>query len=237
MLSFASAAIAKDQLMPTLKLHYDGWVALPAAVRQQLGLNSGDKLDVALVDGTIVLRPAAKATRPVQSVDQEEAVDPPAPDAIGNAAHPDVAPARRGPGRPRKQAGADGASPAPKRPRGRPKRIPVPTAELPPAPTVSNEPWKLRRKADLQQQVARAEPAPLPSPLPYRTRSEAGSPAEERRPFRNVEVRKLGPRRRHNVSQVSSRTARNPLDRQLHADSHPDIDPASAEMPGIQEFR
>ena len=25
----------------------------------------------------------------------------------------------------------------------------------------------------------------------YRTRSEAGSPAEERRPFRNVEVRKL----------------------------------------------
>ena len=224
--------------MPTLKLHYDGWVALPAAVRQQLGLNSGDKLDVALVDGTIVLRLAAKATRPVQSVDQEEAVDPPAPDAIGNAARPDVAPTRRGPGRPRKhQAGADAASPAPKRPRGRPKRIAAPAAELPPAPTVSNEPWKLRRKADLQQQVARAEPAPLPSPLPYRTRSEAGSPAEERRPFRNVEVRKLGPRRRHNVSQVSSRTARNPLDRQLHADSHPDIDPASAEMPKIQEFR
>ena len=223
--------------MPTLKLHYEGWVSLPAALRQQLGLNSGDKLDVALVDGTIVLRLAAKATRPVQ-LDPEEAVDPPAPDAIGNAAHPDVAPARRGPGRPRKhQAGADGASPAPKRPRGRPKRIPVPTAELPPAPTVSNEPWKLRRKADLQQQVARAEHAPLPSPLPYRTRSEAGSPAEERRPFRNVEVRKLGPRRRHNVSQVSSRTARNPHDRQLHADSHPDIDPASAEMPRIQEFR
>ena len=56
----------KIKLMPTLKLHYDGWVALPAAVRQQLGLNSGDKLDVALVDGTIVLRLAAKATRPVQ---------------------------------------------------------------------------------------------------------------------------------------------------------------------------
>ena len=200
---------------------------------------SGCRLRLHTISGrSSVLRLAAKATRPVQSVDQEEAVDPPAPDAIGNAAHPDVAPTRRGPGRPRKhQAGADGASPAPKRPRGRPKRIPVPTAELPPAPTVSNEPWKLRRKADLQQQVARAEPAPLPSPLPYRTRSEAGSPAEERRPFRNVEVRKLGPRRRHNGSQVSSRTARNPHDRQLHADSHPDIDPASAEMPRIQEFR
>ena len=86
----------KIKLMPTLKLHYDGWVALPAAVRQQLGFSSGDKLDVALVDGTIVLRLAAKATRPVQNVGPEEAVDPPAPNAIGHAAHPDVAPARRG---------------------------------------------------------------------------------------------------------------------------------------------
>ena len=162
---------------------------------------------------------------------------PPAPDAIGHAAHPDVAPTCRGPGRPRKHQAADAASSTPKRPRGRPKRIPAPTAELPPAPTVSNEPWKLRRKADLQQQAARAEPAPLPSPLPYRTRSEAGSPAEERRPFRNVEVRKLGPRRRHNGSQIASRTARNPHDRHLHADSHPDIDPGSAEMPKLQEFR
>ena len=159
---------------------------------------------------------------------------PPAPDAIGHAAHPDVAPTCRGPGRPRKhQAGADAASSAPKRPRGRPKAEPGAGGRLPPAPTVNNEPWKLRRKADLQQQAARAEHAPLPSPLPYRTRSEAGSPAEERRPFRNVEVRKLGPRRRHNVSQVSSRTARNPLDRQLHANSHPDIDPGSAEMPKL----
>ena len=185
--------------MPTLKLHYDGWVALPAAVRQQLGLSSGDKLDVALVDGTIVLRLAAKATRPVQNVGPEEAVDPPAPNAIGHAAHPDVAPARRGPGRPRKhQAGADAASSAPKRPRGRPKRIPAPAVELPPAPIVSSEPWKLRRKEDPQARKPRAEPAPLPSPLPYRPRSEAGSPAEERRPFRNVEVRKLGPGRQHN---------------------------------------
>ena len=189
--------------MPTLKLHYDGWLLLPAALRRQLGLNSGDRLDVQLVDGTIVLRPATRAKRSVDHVDLEEVTDPPAPDTAGNAAQPDAAPTRRGPGRPRKhQAGADVASPAPKRPRGRPKRIPVPTAELPPAPTVSNEPWKLRRKADLQQQAARAEPAPLPSPLPYRTRSQAGPPVEERRPFRNVEVRKLGSRRRHNGSQV-----------------------------------
>ena len=56
--------------MPTLKLHYEGWVSLPAVLRQQLGLNSGDRLDVDLVDGTIVLRPAAKAKRPVPREDQ-----------------------------------------------------------------------------------------------------------------------------------------------------------------------
>ena len=55
--------------MPTLKLHYEGWVSLPAVLRQQLGLNSGDRLDVDLVDGTIVLRPAAttNARRPVRT--------------------------------------------------------------------------------------------------------------------------------------------------------------------------
>ena len=48
--------------MPTLKLHYEGWVSLPAALRQQLGLNSGDRLEVDLVDGTIMLRPTASGT-------------------------------------------------------------------------------------------------------------------------------------------------------------------------------
>ena len=99
--------------MPTLKLHYDGWLLLPAALRRQLGLNSGDRLDVQLVDGTIVLRPATKAKRSVDHADLEEVTDPPAPDTAGNAAQPDAAPTRRGPGRPRKhQAGADLASPA-----------------------------------------------------------------------------------------------------------------------------
>ena len=187
--------------MPTLKLHYDGWLLLPAALRRQLGLNSGDRLEVQLVDGTIVLRPATRAKCSVDHADPEEVTDPPAPDTAGNAVQPDAAPTRRGPGRPRKHhADVDVASLVPKRPRGRPKRIPVPPAELPPAPTVSNEPWKLRRKADVQQQAASAEPSPMPSPLPYLSRSEAGSPAEERRPFRNIEVRKLGPGRRHNRS-------------------------------------
>ena len=36
--------------MPTIKLHYDGWLALPAALRQALGMNSGDRLVAELVD-------------------------------------------------------------------------------------------------------------------------------------------------------------------------------------------
>ena len=46
--------------MPTLKLHYDGWIALPIGLRQTLGLNSGDRIEADLVDGALVLRPAAK---------------------------------------------------------------------------------------------------------------------------------------------------------------------------------
>ena len=67
--------------MPTLKLHYQGWVALPAALRQQLGLNSGDRLEVDLVDGTIVLRPAATTKRPPPREDQAAAIDFHAPAA------------------------------------------------------------------------------------------------------------------------------------------------------------
>ena len=37
--------------MPTLKLHYDGWLALPAGLRQKLGLNSGERVEAELVDG------------------------------------------------------------------------------------------------------------------------------------------------------------------------------------------
>ena len=43
--------------MPTLKVHYDGWISLPSALRQQLGLHSGTRLEVHLADGAIMLRP------------------------------------------------------------------------------------------------------------------------------------------------------------------------------------
>src|SRR3954452_18347156 len=43
--------------MSTVRLNYDGWLALPATVRQRLGLITGDRLDLELVDGIITLRP------------------------------------------------------------------------------------------------------------------------------------------------------------------------------------
>ena len=155
--------------MPTLKLHYEGWVLLPAVLRQQLGLNSGDRLEVDLVDGTIVLRPAATTKRPAPRADQEAAIDSPAPAAPETLVLTDDVPARRKPERPRKH---DLGAPTPKRPRGRPRAMRVPEPEPAPVRTVSSEPWKLRRKEDLQPQAASVEHAALPSPHPDRARSE-----------------------------------------------------------------
>jgi bifunctional DNA-binding transcriptional regulator/antitoxin component of YhaV-PrlF toxin-antitoxin module len=187
--------------MPTLKLHYDGWLSLPSGLRQKLGLGSGDRLEADLVDGAIVLRPAAKARRPAWR--EGEAADSPAADASEKLPlAPDVVPVKRKPGRPRKvvaDAGEPAPAPAPRRARGRPRK----TATMPepgPAalPAVAIGPPKLLKKADLQPKATPAEPtAPPPDPV-GRTRGDSGFQPVERRPFRNVEVRKLGPGRRHN---------------------------------------
>jgi AbrB family looped-hinge helix DNA binding protein len=183
--------------MPTVRLHYEGWVSLPSALRRKLGLNSGDRLEADLVNGTIVLRPAAKASSPVPR--DEQASGLPAADVPETLTPKAATPARRKPGRPRKGEAAAKLAPAakPKQRRGRPKAALAPEPGLAPRPVVSNEPWKLRRKEDLHPKAVSADQPPPPSRPPYRASSEAGSPADERRPFRNVEVRKLGPGRRH----------------------------------------
>jgi bifunctional DNA-binding transcriptional regulator/antitoxin component of YhaV-PrlF toxin-antitoxin module len=56
----------------TLKLHYDGWPALPAAFRQKLGLSKGTALEAELVGGTIVLRPAAAGLKRPARTETEE---------------------------------------------------------------------------------------------------------------------------------------------------------------------
>ena len=50
--------------MSTERLNYDGWLALPATVRHRLGLITGDRLDLELVDGVITLRPRRADTLP-----------------------------------------------------------------------------------------------------------------------------------------------------------------------------
>src|SRR5213080_1374975 len=51
---------SRENQVTTLKLHYDGWLALPAALRLELGLEKGAELELKLVDGTIVLRPSGE---------------------------------------------------------------------------------------------------------------------------------------------------------------------------------
>ena len=64
--------------------------------------------------------------------------------------------------------------------------------------------WKLRPKAALPE----VSPDPVPNAPPSRRREpswgSSGGEREERRPFRNVEVRKLGPGRQHNRSRQTT---------------------------------
>ena len=61
--------------MAMLKLHYEGWLALPTGLRQKLGLKSGDQLEAELVRGTIVLRRAGRPTSP-QTLPAEPEAEP-----------------------------------------------------------------------------------------------------------------------------------------------------------------
>ena len=190
--------------MATIKLHYDGWLSLPSGLRQKLGVGGGDRLEADLVDGTIVLRPATKGRHPArrEEVEEAEAAEPAAvtPETLPLTAA--ATPAKRKPGRPRKavDVGEPAPAPAPRKARGRPRKATALAAAPEPVarPVVSVGPARLLKKADLPPKAAPPEPAPPPVVTPGRARSDAGSRFEERRPFRHVEVRKLGPGRGHN---------------------------------------
>ena len=198
--------------MSTLKLHYDGWLVLPAGLRRALELESGDRLEAELVDGAIVLRPAKgkrPATRP------EKVAEPPVAVSVPTSLPEASTVAKRPRGRPRKVpvapaqaelllAPAEAPLPSPKRKPGRSRK--VVTAELAIAvepelgsPVAEGGVWKLRPRAELP--VTAPEPVPLPPRRAEPSRTGSGYEREERRPFRNVEVRKLGPGRRHNRPQ------------------------------------
>ena len=164
--------------MARIKLHYDGWLTLPAHLRAQLGLKSGDALEVVLVEDTLVLKPVAKGR---STAGPRAAAERPPPET-----EPTPVPGE-----------AAGAAPKPRR--GRPPRTAKAEAPEPASlPAAAPSPSQLRKKTVLPS-PALAEPAPSPPGPGRRRRDEAGHrPADERRPFRQVEVRKLCPGRGHN---------------------------------------
>src|SRR5689334_409344 len=90
--------------MTTVRLNYDGWLALPAVVRQRLGLATGDQLELELAGDTVTLRPRRSG-----GVIDRQAAELPATTAEPTAPAPPPAAAaspivKRGPGRPRKSA-------------------------------------------------------------------------------------------------------------------------------------
>jgi antitoxin component of MazEF toxin-antitoxin module len=94
--------------MATLKVHHQGWLALPERFCRQLGIDSGGTVEAELVDGTVVLRPAkrlAKAATGATATAAAAAV--PAPSALAAQVQDTEQPAA--------------APPAPKR-RGRPPK-------------------------------------------------------------------------------------------------------------------
>jgi hypothetical protein len=181
--------------MTTLKLYYGGWLALPAALRQTLGVGTGDGLEAELVDGTIRLRPAAGIKGAAEN--EPEATEP-AAEAPAPAPSPPAATSASRPSERRRKA----AVPAPPAPATAPER---PLARLRKAkPDPAPEPVSLTEegaRSELRRKVAL--PPPREEPVAVRGRVRAwvmpntGHEREERRPFPHVEVRKLGPGRRH----------------------------------------
>ncbi len=82
--------------MPNVKIYHDGWIALPATLRQQLALATGDELQIERVEGGLLLRVAKGAAMPV-----EEAMPVPVSQPV--TVEPEM-PVRRKPGRPKRVA-------------------------------------------------------------------------------------------------------------------------------------
>jgi antitoxin component of MazEF toxin-antitoxin module len=184
--------------MTTLKLYYGGWLALPAALRQTLGVDTGDGLEAELVDGTIRLRPAAGIKGAAEN--EPEATEPAAEAPAPAPAPPAVTSARRPSGRPRKVAVPKPPEPAapPERPLARLRK-----AKPDPAPEPASLPEEEAR-SELRRKVAlpmlKEERVAVPGRVRAWVLPSTGHEREERRPFPHVEVRKLGPGRRHHRS-------------------------------------
>jgi len=160
----------------------------------------------------LMLRPT-KGKRPASGL--EKVAELPAAVSVPTSLPEAPAVAERPRGRPRKVqvapaeaelllGPAEAPLPSPKRKPGRPRKVATvelaAIAEPEPGPALAEGGvWKLRPKAELP--VTAPEPVPLPPRRAEPSHVGGGYEHEERRPFRNVEVRKLGPGRRHNRPQ------------------------------------
>src|SRR4051794_7786523 len=101
--------------MPTVKLHPEGWLALPADVRRKLGVGSGDTLELQLVGNSVILRPAkgkagsAKPEAAPEETAPSTALELPAAEEPTSPIEPEP-------------AGAAPETPAPAKRRGRPPK-------------------------------------------------------------------------------------------------------------------
>jgi hypothetical protein len=181
--------------MATLKLYYGGWLALPADLCRTLGVGTGDRLEAELVDGTLRLRSAAGSKG--AAANEPEAA---APAATPAPSPPATTSAKRPSRRPRQVAVPEPPAPAttPERPLARLRKAKPEPAPEPASLAEEEVPSQLGRKVVLpREEVAvrgRVRAWVLPS---------TGQEREERRPFPHVEVKKLGPSRRHHRSRGS----------------------------------
>jgi AbrB family looped-hinge helix DNA binding protein len=88
--------------MTKVRLNYDGWLSLPTAVRQKLGLATGDQLELELSDSGIILRPVRSGTTADEAAPEPVATAEPSVPATPPAAAAAAPVVKRGPGRPRK---------------------------------------------------------------------------------------------------------------------------------------
>ena len=106
-------------LMPKIKLHYDGWLALPVSIRQRLGVTTGDELQAEVVGSTLRLTANGAAAGALAPEAEDEPAKPTAapiaakpalvrkktatkPRAPGNLATAAIAPARGRQAKPKK---------------------------------------------------------------------------------------------------------------------------------------
>jgi AbrB family looped-hinge helix DNA binding protein len=123
-------AATSPPCMPKVRVNYEGWIALPVTVRQRFGINTGDQLEIEIVDGGIVLRPASGPSAADRAVTEaalaaaRAVVETAVPEPTLTATPPSAA--KRGLGRPRK---APAAAPPPPAPKVRGRRTAAPAAE------------------------------------------------------------------------------------------------------------